>query len=128
MSVPERSIATILQGILENLQELVRSEVALAKREVAEDIGRGRAAAVVLAGGVAVALLGSHLLLWTAIYALALRLPLWAATGIVGVLLLLAGGIGVSVGLKRWKLISFTPERTVATLKENVEWVKQSSR
>lgn len=127
MSASERSVGSILQGILDSLQELVRSEVALAKREVAEDIQRGKGAIVMLAAGAAMALIGLHFLLWTTVYALALRLPIWAATGIVGALFVLVGGLAVSSALKRWQVISFTPERTVATLKENVEWVKQST-
>lgn len=125
MSAPERSVGNILQGILDNLQDLLRSEVALAKREVTEDLQRGKGALATLVAGAVVALIGVHFLLWTAVYALALRLPLWAATAIVGALFVVAGGLAVSAGLKRWQLISFTPERTVATLKENVEWVKQ---
>lgn len=127
MSASERSVGSILQGILDSLQELVRSEVALAKREVAEDIQRGKGAIAMLAAGAAMALIGLHFLLWTTVYALALRLPIWAATGIVGALFVLVGGLAVSSALKRWQVISFTPERTVATLKENVEWVKQST-
>jgi len=125
MTAPERSVGSILQGILDNLQELVRSEVALAKREVADDIQRGKGAIAMLVAGAAVALIGFHFLLWTAVYALALRLPIWAATAIVGALFVVVGGLVVSIGLKRWQVISFTPERTVATLKENLEWVKQ---
>ncbi len=125
MSAPERSVGSILQGILDNLQELVRSEVALAKREVAEDLQRGKGAIAMLVAGAAVVLIGVHFLLWTTVYALALRLPIWAATGIVGALFVLVGGLAVANGLKRWQVISFTPERTVATLKENIEWVKQ---
>ncbi len=125
MSAPERSVGSILQGILDNLQELVRSEVALAKREVAEDIQRGKGAIAMLVAGATVVLIGVHFLLWTTVYALALRLPIWAATGIVGALFVLVGGLAVSSALKRWQVISFTPERTVATLKENIEWVKQ---
>lgn len=127
MSAPDRSVGSILQGILDNLQELVRSEVALAKREVAEDIQRGKGAIAMLVAGAAVVLIGVHFLLWTTVYALALRLPVWAATGVVGIAFVLAGAVAVSRGLKRWQIISFTPERTVATLKENVEWVKQST-
>lgn len=128
MSTPERSIASILQGVLDNVQELVRAEVALAKREVADDVARGKSAAGLLAVGAAVALIGFHFLLWAAVYALALRMPTWAAAAIVGGVFLLGGGLAVSAGLKRWQIISFTPERTVASVKESVEWVKQSTK
>ena len=126
MAVPDRSVATIVQGILENLQDLVRSEVALAKREIAEDIGRGKSAVVVISAGAITTLIGIHFLLWAAIYALGLRLPMWAAAAIVGGTLTAGGAIVVASALRRWRLLSFTPERTVATLKEDVEWVKQS--
>lgn len=127
MAAPERSIASILQGILDNLQELVHSELTLVRRELAEDVARGRAAAVVLAAGAVLTLVGFQFLLWSAVYALALRLPIWSAALIVGAVLLAVGGVAVSIGLKRWTLVAFTPERSVVTMKETVAWVRQSS-
>lgn len=125
MSAPDRSIVDILQGILENLQELVRAELTLAKREVADDVARARGALVVLAAGAAGLLLGLQFLLWAGVYALALRLPMWAATAIVGGVFVIGAGVAISTGLKRWRLVEFTPERTVTTVKENVAWIKQ---
>jgi hypothetical protein len=40
MSAPERSIARILREILDALQDQLRSEIALARQEVTEDLGR----------------------------------------------------------------------------------------
>lgn len=125
---PERSIGSILQGIVANVRELVQSEIALAKREVVDSVQRGKAAAAALVVGAVVLLIGVHFLLWAGVYALALRLPLWAATGIVSGVFLVVGAVAVSIGLKRWQLVSFTPERTVASLKETAQWVKQSTR
>lgn len=126
MSASDRSIVSILQGILENLQDLVRAELALAKREVADDVARARGAAVMLAAGAATLLLGLQFLLWAAVYALALRLPMWAAAAIVGGVFVAGSALAISAGLKRWRLVAFMPERTVTTVKENVAWIKQS--
>lgn len=128
MSAPDRSIADILREILDALQDLLRAELALARQEVTADLGRARTAVAALIVGTAASLIGGVFLLWALVYALSLRLPLWGAAGCVGGVLLLIGIVLVSRGLGRWRRLSFEPERTVATLKENVAWLSQSSK
>ena len=128
MSAPERSIARILREILDALQDLLRAEIALARQEVTEDLGRARTAVAALIAGAVAGLIGGVFLLWAVVYALSLRLPLWGAAGTVGGVLVVAGVVLVSRGLGRWRRVSFGPERTVATIKENVAWLSQSSK
>ena len=128
MSAPERSIARILREILDALQDLLRAEIALARQEVTEDLGRARTAVAALIAGAVAGLIGGVFLLWAVVYALSLRLPLWGAAGTVGGVLVLAGVMLASHGLGRWRRVSFGPERTVATIKENVAWLSQSSK
>ena len=128
MSAPERSIARILREILDALQDLLRAEIALARQDVTEDLGRARTAVAALIAGAVAGLIGGVFLLWAVVYALSLRLPLWGAAGTVGGVLVVAGVVLVSRGLGRWRRVSFGPERTVATIKENVAWLSQSSK
>jgi len=128
MSVTERSFGSILREIVDALQDLLRAELALARREVTEDFSRMRAALVAMAAGAVVALLGAHLLLWSAVYALGLRLPLWGGAEMGEGVWPVGGGVVIQRGWRRWRGLSMTPERTVATIKENVAWLKPSSR
>lgn len=61
----------------------------------------------------------------TAIAALALVVPFWAAALIVAVVLLLLAVIFALVGKSRVsKALPPVPERTISSLKEDVQWVK----
>jgi hypothetical protein len=53
-----------------------------------------------------------------------LHWPNWAGYVIVGVVLAVAGYILLSTAQKRMKQIHPVPEKTVETIKENVEWIK----
>jgi hypothetical protein len=67
-------------------------------------------------------------LLLTIVDALALLMPSWAAALIVGAALAIAATVMLTGGVKRFKQIHPTPERTVETIKENVEWAKQQTK
>lgn len=124
MAVGERSITDVLQDILGNVQDIVRSEVRLVKSELLDELAKLKAAAPLLVVGAVTALMATLFLMWTAVYALALVVPMWAAVLIVAVLLAVVGGTTLSVGIKRLTKI-YPPKRTIASMKENVQWAKQ---
>ena len=68
------------------------------------------------------------LTLWAAVFALANAMPLWAATLISGLVLGAVAGALVAVGWRRVTRLQPLPERTAASVKENLEWLKQSTR
>jgi hypothetical protein len=55
-------------------------------------------------------------------------MPAWAAALIVGVALAIAAAAALMAGRARFRRIHPAPDRTVETLKENVEWTKQQIR
>lgn len=124
--VEERSLSTVLQDIVGNVQEIVRSEVSLAKAELRQEAGKALSSGGWLAAGGVSGLFAALFLLLAAACALALVMPQWAAVLIVAVVLALASAVSLSVGVRRLKAVHPTPERTVETIKENVEWVKSS--
>lgn len=125
MGTPDRSITEVLQDILNNVQNIIRAEVILAKSEVMDEIAKVKAAAPLLIVGGATALLATLFLIWTIVYLLALVLPLWAAALIVTAVLAAVGGATLSSGIKQLRRVDPKPERTIATVKENVQWAKQ---
>ncbi|MDQ4045427.1 MAG: phage holin family protein, partial [Chloroflexota bacterium] len=63
-------LGTLVTGIVEDLQNIVRGEVQLAKTELKEDASKiGKAVAMLAAGGI-LALVGFNFLMWTAIFLL----------------------------------------------------------
>jgi Putative Actinobacterial Holin-X, holin superfamily III len=124
----DRSLADVFQDIVRNVQEIIRAEIILAKTEVREEVSKAVSSlAWTIVGGLS-GILSVIFVLWTAAYALGLVWPMWVATLVVaGVLTLSAIGL-LMIGIRRLRQLHPTPERTVQTIKENVAWVRQSSK
>ena len=128
MSAGDRSLSDVLQSIVRNVQEIVRSEVRLAKTEIREEAVKAKSASVFLGAGVVTAIFATLFLLLTILLALTLVMPSWAAALIVGAALVIAASMMLVGGIRRFKRIHPTPERTVESLKENVVWAKQQAK
>ena len=124
----DRSVADVLQDILRNVQDILRSEIRLAKAEIRQEATQAAAAAVWMTIGVVGLLSAWMFLLWTAVYALATVLPIWAATLVTAVAMAGVGGVVVTAGLRRFARIKPMPERTIESLQENLEWMKQPTK
>ena len=123
-----RGLSDVLQDIVRNVQEIVRSEVRLAKTEFREEAAKAKDSGILLAVGAVTGIFAILFLLLTMVYALALVMPNWAAALIVGAALAIVTSILLTVGLKRFKRIHPTPEHTVESIKENVAWAKQRTK
>src|SRR5262245_58937297 len=124
----DRSLGDIFQSIVFDVQEIVRAEIRLAKTEIRRDVTELVTSAGLVALSGALGAIGALFLLWSAAYALALVLPLWASVLIVGLVLVIAAAALFAIGRRRLISVQPLPDRTLKTMKENVEWVKQSSR
>jgi uncharacterized membrane protein YqjE len=124
----ERSVSDVLQDIVRNLQDMVRSEIRLAKVEIREEARRAISSGVWIAVGTVGAVSAWTLLLWTLGYALATRMPMWAATLVVAVVMAAAAAALIIGGIRRAKRIQPIPERTVESVKENLEWMKHPTK
>jgi Flp pilus assembly protein TadB len=123
-----RSIADVLQDILANVQAIVRSEVRLAKTELTEEATKAGRAAGIVAGGLVAGLFAVWLLLLTALFALAAVIPMWGAALLLFVIMAIFTAVLITTGKKRLKAVHGKPEKTVETMKENVEWVKSQTK
>jgi uncharacterized membrane protein YqjE len=124
----ERSVSDVLQDILRNLQEMVRSEVRLAKVEIRDEVRRAVSSSIWIAAGVVGALSAWIFLLWTVAYSLATRMSMWVATLVVAVVMACIASVLVIGGIRRVRRIQPIPERTVESVKENLEWMKQPTK
>jgi len=123
------SAASLVGGIVGDVQDLVRKEIALARQETLEEIGKLKTAGIALAVAGAVLAVGGLLLVLSLAQGLAdlVNWPNWAAYVLVGGILAVTGFILLSLAQKRLKQIHPIPEKTVETVKENVEWLKQKT-
>ncbi len=126
--VSEQSTAELVRHASEQLSELVRGELALAKAELTAKAKHAGKGAGLFGGAGVVALYGLAVLLATAVIALDLVMPLWLAALIVGVLLLLVAGVLALVGRSQVKQgVPPTPDAAVASIKADIETVKRSA-
>ena len=128
MAESDRSILTVLADIVGDLQQIIRAEFRLAKVELSEELVKMRRRALIAAAGVVLMILSLGVLALAAVWALALVLPPWAAALVIGVSFAVIGGVITMVGVKRMSDVHLPPEKTVATIKENIQWAKTRVR
>jgi len=123
------SISQLISGIVGDAQVLVRQEIALARQEISAEIGNAKQAGIKLgiAGGVLA--VGGLLLILALAQGIAalLHWPVWAGYGLVVLVLAIGGYILLSSAQRQIKEVHPIPEKTVETMKENVEWIKERS-
>ncbi len=124
----ERSVSDVFQDILRNLQEMVRSEIRLAKVEIKGEVKHAVSSSIWIAAGIVAAMSAWNFLLWTLAYAVASRMSMWAATLVVAVVMAAIAGALTMVGIRRARQINPIPERTIESVKENLEWMKQPTK
>ncbi len=125
----ELPIGELVSRLSQQVSQLVRDELQLALAELQEKGKRaGIGAGLAGAAGV-IALFGLGAVMIAVIAALALVLPVWAAALIVGgVLLVLAGGLGLAGVGQVKRATPPTPEQAMTSTKRDVETVKESAK
>jgi len=119
------SMATLLSGLLGDLQDLVRGEMTLARAEIREDAmaaGRGLA---MIAGGALVGAVGFIFLMLGVTYLLNKWMQMWIAALIVGAVLAIIAAIVAMNGRGKLSASNLAPDQTIASLKEDQEWARQ---
>ena len=124
----DASVGELVSRVATDLSTLVRQELALAKAEVKHEATQAGKAAGMFGVG---ALAGVMTLVFLSVAALfglvAAGLATWLAALIIGVLWAVIGGVFALLGARELKSID-PPERTIKTVKEDVEWVKHRGR
>jgi hypothetical protein len=124
----DRSFSIVLQDIVGNIQDIVRSEVRLAKTEIREEAAKAKSATILIASGAICGVFGALFVLLAMVYGLTRIMPDGAAALSVGIALAVVAGLTVSAAMKRFTQIHPAPEKTIQSLKENVEWSKQHTK
>jgi Putative Actinobacterial Holin-X, holin superfamily III len=130
VSTREPTVPQLLTGLMQDAQQLLRQEVALATHELRRELRTTLRAVMSLGISIGIAAIGGWLLILMLVHLLQAltALPRWAYDGIVGGLLA-AGGIGLLVlGTQTLAQLHLMPQDTVDTMKENVQWLKEQVR
>ena len=105
------SLGDTVTGIIQDVQNIIRGEVELAKTEVKEDVGKLGKAAGMIGAAAFLALVGF--------------LEMWISAGIVGLALLIIGAILGVVGKNQMQEANMVPDKTIDSLKEDKEWASR---
>jgi hypothetical protein len=119
------SLGELVGGLATDVQDLVRGEIALARSELDQKLQRVIVAAIWLVGGALVGFAGLVVVLQGVAAALALAMPTWAASLIVGVLIIVVGALFAKSGLEMLSLTTLMPDRTAASLQKDARMVKE---
>jgi Protein of unknown function (DUF1469). len=122
--VRRESWGELIGELAGQLVGLARDEVALARRELEHKLKAVQSAAAVVAIGAIVALIATLSVCAAVIIALAEYVGPWQSALIVGLILGMAAGVTILIGVSRFKRTGLRPEKTIETLEENKEWLK----
>jgi protein-S-isoprenylcysteine O-methyltransferase Ste14 len=123
-----KSLADLVEDSIGNVQELVRSEIRLARAEVREAAQKAWRAAIPLVIGAALGFYAAGFLLLTAVYALSQAVPPWLAALLVALATGAVSALLVAAGRKRMQQIDPKPRKTIQIAKETVQWAKHPLR
>jgi uncharacterized membrane protein YqjE len=123
-----RSVPEVLQDIVGNIEEIIRSEFRLAKAEVKEEASQAAPPLKMMFVGAGIGFYALGFLLFTLVMGLATIVATWLAALIVGAVLGLIALVLITTASKRLKQVHKVPERTIETMKENVQWAKNQTK
>jgi hypothetical protein len=121
----ERSLSEVLQDVVGNIQEIIRSEFQLAKAEIKDRVAKMHGPAAWMGVGSVIFLYGLGFILLAIVYKLGTIMEPWLAALLVGGVLALFAAVILISATSKLRRIDAVPQRTVKTMKENMTWAKK---
>jgi uncharacterized membrane protein YqjE len=122
--VEQTSVGELIGNISDDLSQLFRQEVELAKVELKQEASKAGKAAGMLGAAAFAGYLVVMLLSAALVAALSNVMDTGWAALIVAVIWAIVGGVLYANGRKQLKTVDPMPRRTVDTLKEDAQWLK----
>ena len=122
-----QAIIGIVQGILDDLETLMRQQTNLLRDELKLEISKASRVAVSLATGIGLVAIGGLFFLLMLVYALheGMSLPLWSCYGIVAGVLIILAIVFVLRARSLAQHVHAIPQRTLFAVRENFQWIKE---
>ncbi|HEX5041466.1 MAG TPA: phage holin family protein [Candidatus Polarisedimenticolaceae bacterium] len=117
-------LGELLKQLGTDTGRLIREELALARKEMKDALQGLRTATVLVACGAVLSLLALGTLTAAAVLALGDRMGYDAAALVVGLVLTALAAGAVIWGVRRLRTVSVKPEKTMESLEETKEWMK----
>lgn len=124
-----RSTTQLVRDVSQQTSHLMRAEAKLAVQEVTAKAKRGAAGGGLLIAAAVTAFYGGAALIAALVWVIALGLPFWAATLIIGGGLIVLGALlGLGGAILVRKAAPPTPDDTISSVKTDVDTVKEGAR
>lgn len=120
------SIIQTIRELIADATLLVRQEIDLAKTEVAEKFEQIQAGVAAVAAGLLIALAALLVLVQALVVALGNIMPPALAALVVGIVLALIAFVLVMNGASQLKPENLAPKRTIRSVRENAEKMKEA--
>lgn len=121
----ERTLGELLTDLTTDFSSLMRKEIQLARVETMEKVNQATRSIVWIVAGGMIAYAGFIALVIAGIVGLAAFMPLWLSALILGLVLVIVSAILIQSGRSSLKEMSVVPEKTVESIKEDAEFVKE---
>jgi len=132
----EQSVSSLLTGIVGDVQDLLKQQLQLTRKEIEADVAKATRAAALFCTGAGIFLLGaivfclslSHLVHWLNSPPATdpASFPLWACHGVVSLALFVIGGLVIAAGRGQIQRINPTESPAAKALEDNVKWMTNS--
>jgi uncharacterized membrane protein YqjE len=125
---PEPTIGELIRSLLQDVGQLIRTEIKLAQAEVGQNVARAKTPVALMMFGVLL-LFGALLTLLGAL--VGWLAPLVGAGWAAFIVAVVVGGAGVALllaGKKRMSGVALAPTRTVASVKQDAQALKGSGQ
>jgi uncharacterized protein YacL len=123
VDVGSASISDLISQVAGDVSELVRKEVELAKAEATTEAKKAAKAAGMFGGAGFAGYMVAVFATITAMAALAIAIPLWAAALVVTAMWAIVGAVLALRGRAEMRRVRALP-KTTASLKEDAEWAR----
>jgi hypothetical protein len=123
--VPDDSLRGLIRGIFDDLQTLIRDEIALARLALHQQIAGARPAVLAIGVAIGALLLGAAFLLVgvALLISYLLGLPAWVGFAVVGAFAMLTGVLMAIAARGQLANAWSMSQETIETLKENPAWI-----
>jgi hypothetical protein len=121
----DRSIGSLISGLLQDIRLLVTQEIDLAKRELSDKVSAVARSAVSIVIGAVLAIGGLFILMAALVLILDLFMPAWVAAFVLALALLAIGGLVLFLGVQKLRTMKYVPERTVRTVEDGTKKIKE---
>jgi uncharacterized membrane protein YqjE len=122
----DASTRELVSRLLADVREIVDGEVQLAKLELTEKRSRLQEAGGLMAAGAVVAIFAIGVFVAAAVLALSLAVPAWAASLIVGVLLVTVALVLFFRGRAKMRSVgTLAPTEAIEATREDMAWMRR---